>query len=147
MAGNEGSAAALAKVLAHPARRRIPRLLQAKPGCIGGDFVGVVGLALSTVSEHLRVLKATGIITGEIDGPRICSALKPAALAPLADFIAGLTPTAGSACCVPTAKDTQGQDTLICLRLPSLLTCFPLPGPDRAGIFQFRIGLGIGELT
>ncbi|PKQ06516.1 MAG: transcriptional regulator, partial [Alphaproteobacteria bacterium HGW-Alphaproteobacteria-10] len=47
-----------AKALAHPARLRILRLLLATPGCIGGDIVEAVGLAQSTVSEHLRILKA-----------------------------------------------------------------------------------------
>jgi ArsR family transcriptional regulator len=63
--------------------------------------VDAVGLAQSTVSEHLRILKAASIITGEIDGPRICYALNPSALAPLADFIDGLTPPPGETCCVP----------------------------------------------
>jgi ArsR family transcriptional regulator, arsenate/arsenite/antimonite-responsive transcriptional repressor len=102
MAGDEAEIAALAKALAHPARLRIVRLLQATPGCIGGDIVGAVGLAQSTVSEHLRILKAAGVITGEIDGPRVCYALNPPALAPLADLLAGLTPPDG-ACCVPEA--------------------------------------------
>ena len=96
----------LAKALAHPARLRILRLLQATPGCIGGDIVDAVGLAQSTVSEHLRILKAAGIISGEIDGPRVCYALNPDALAPLAAFIASLTPPPGDACCVPTRKET-----------------------------------------
>ena len=93
--------AALAKALAHPARIRILRLLQATPGCIGGDIVGAVGLAQSTVSEHLRILKSAGVITGEIDGPRVCYALNPAALTPLADLIMGLTPPPDGACCIP----------------------------------------------
>ena len=96
----------LAKALAHPARIRILRLLLATPGCIGGDIVDAVGLAQSTVSEHLRILKAAGIISGEIDGPRVCYALNPDALAPLAEFIASLTPPPGDACCVPTRKET-----------------------------------------
>lgn len=96
----------LAKSLAHPARIRILRLLQATPGCIGGEIVGAVGLAQSTVSEHLRILKANGVITGEIDGPRICYALNPGALAPLAEFIASLTPPPGDACCVPSIEET-----------------------------------------
>lgn len=91
----------LARALAHPARLRILRLLQATPGCIGGDIVEAVGLAQSTVSEHLRILKAAGLITGEIAGPRICYALNPGALWPLAAFIDGLTPPGGDACCVP----------------------------------------------
>lgn len=106
MATDETRTAALAKALAHPARIRILRLLQATPGCIGGDIVGAVGLAQSTVSEHLRILKAAGVITGEIDGPRVCYALNPAALAPLADLIMGLTPPVGGACCIPEQKET-----------------------------------------
>jgi ArsR family transcriptional regulator len=98
---DETSVAALAKALAHPARIRILRLLQATPGCIGGDIVDAVGLAQSTVSEHLRILKTAGVITGDIDGPRICYALNPLALAPLIDFVAGLTPPPAGACCVP----------------------------------------------
>ena len=106
MAVDETTTAALAKALAHPARIRILRLLQATPGCIGGDIVGAVGLAQSTVSEHLRILKSAGVITGEIDGPRVCYALNPAALAPLADLILGLTPPPDGACCIPVQKET-----------------------------------------
>jgi ArsR family transcriptional regulator len=95
---------ALAKALAHPARIRILRVLLATPGCIGGTIVGAVGLAQSTVSEHLRILKSAGVISGEIDGPRICYALDPAALQPLASFIASLVPTEGDLCCQPDGK-------------------------------------------
>lgn len=93
--------AELAKALAHPARLRILRLLLASPGCIGGDIVDAVGLAQSTVSEHLRILKAAGVITGEISGPRTCYALNPAALEPLGVFIGALTPPPDDGCCVP----------------------------------------------
>lgn len=90
----------LAKALAHPARLRILRLLARTPGCIGGDIVEAVGLAQSTVSEHLRILKAAGVITGEIDGPRVCYALEPLVLAALTDFIATLIPLGDAKCCV-----------------------------------------------
>jgi ArsR family transcriptional regulator len=97
----ETTIADLARALAHPARLRILRLLPETPGCIGGKIVGAVGLAQSTVSEHLRILKAAGVITGEIAGPRICYALNPAALAPLAGFIGALTPPPAAApCCL-----------------------------------------------
>ena len=95
----------LAKALGHPARIRIVRLLMATPGCIGGDIVNAVGLAQSTVSEHLRILKAAGIISGEISGPKVCYALTPDALAPLAYFIAALTPPPETGCCLPAAED------------------------------------------
>ena len=99
--------AELARALAHPARLRILRLLLATPGCIGGDIVDAVGLAQSTVSEHLRILKATGLITGEIAGPRTCYALNPAALAPLAGFLAALAPPPGGACRIPDEKENR----------------------------------------
>ncbi|PKP69497.1 metalloregulator ArsR/SmtB family transcription factor [Paracoccus kondratievae] len=94
-----------AKALAHPARLRILRLLLATPGCIGGDIVEAVGLAQSTVSEHLRILKAAGVITGEISGPRTCYALNPAALEPLAEFIGTLTAPSAAVCCMPDEKE------------------------------------------
>lgn len=106
MHATEDELAALAKALAHPARIRILRLLLATPGCIGGDIVEAVGLAQSTVSEHLRLLRAAGIIHGEIDGPRICYALNPASLEPLAALIAGLAPPERDACCLPAGRGT-----------------------------------------
>ena len=86
--------AAIAKALGHPARLRILRLLARTPGCIGGDIVEAVGLAQSTVSEHLRILKDTGVITGRIDPPRVCYSLCPGALGPLAKLITDLESSA-----------------------------------------------------
>jgi ArsR family transcriptional regulator len=107
MGANDNGLAAVAKALAHPARIRIVRLLQSTPGCIGGEIVGAVGLAQSTVSEHLRILKSAGVITGEIDGPRVCYALNTTALVPLTDFIASLTPPPDGACCIPEVKESR----------------------------------------
>lgn len=87
--------ARLAKALGHPARLGTVRMLHERQRCIGCDIVERIGLAQSTISEHLRILKAAGIITGEIEGPRVCYALDPAALAPLRRFldeIAGAPP-------------------------------------------------------
>ncbi len=99
---NDDTLATLAKALGHPARLRILRLLLATPGCIGGDIVEAVGLAQSTVSEHLRILKAAGAVRGEIDGPRVCYALNPEAFGALAAFAEILAKAAPSeACCMP----------------------------------------------
>lgn len=93
--------AGLAKALAHPARLRILRLVLSTPGCIGGDIVDAVGLAQSTVSEHLRILKTAGIISGDITGPRVCYELVPGALGPLMDLIGDLDQATDDAgCCV-----------------------------------------------
>ncbi len=88
--GSAEAIAGLAKALAHPARIHIIRLLLAKQSCIGCDIVDQVGLAQSTVSEHLRILKAAGVIVGEIERPRICYSLNPASLAPLAALLAAI---------------------------------------------------------
>ena len=79
--------AALAKALGHPARLGVIRMLHERQSCIGCDIVEVIGLAQSTISEHLRILKAAGIITGEIESPRVCYSLKPTALEPLRHFL------------------------------------------------------------
>ncbi len=79
--------ALIAKALAHPARIGIVRLLHQKQACIGCDIVDEIGLAQSTTSEHLRILKAAGIITGEIEHPRVCYSLNPKALVLLRRFL------------------------------------------------------------
>ncbi len=84
--------AGLARALGHPARIRIVRTLVDKQACIGCDLVNEIGLAQSTVSEHLRILKAAGIIAGEIEHPRVCYSLNPRALQPLREFLATAGP-------------------------------------------------------
>lgn len=80
--------AAIAKALGHPARIRILLTLLARQSCIGCDLVAETGLAASTTSEHLRILKDAGLIGGDIVHPRICYYLEPAAVAPLRAFLA-----------------------------------------------------------
>jgi ArsR family transcriptional regulator len=105
---DEVGLAALAKALAHPARIHIVQLLLEKQSCIGCDIVEEVGLAQSTVSEHLRFLKAAGVITGEIERPRVCYSLNPEALAPLAGLLNAILDRGaegtldGSICCPET---------------------------------------------
>lgn len=84
--------AALAKALAHPARLNIIKMLHERQSCIGCDIVDQIGLAQSTVSEHLRILKAVGIVTGEIEGPRVCYALASATLEPLRALLNAIIP-------------------------------------------------------
>ncbi len=79
--------AGLAKALAHPARLRIVETLLRRQTCIGCDIVEEIGLAASTTSEHLRILKAAGIIIGEITPPRVCYSLNPASVVPLSEFL------------------------------------------------------------
>lgn len=82
--------AVLARALGHPARVRVLRLLARREGCIGCDIVADLELAQSTVSEHLRILKAAGLVEGAVDGPRVCYRLSRQGLARLKALIAAL---------------------------------------------------------
>ncbi|MGE3682655.1 MAG: ArsR/SmtB family transcription factor [Bdellovibrionales bacterium] len=66
----EVNLADFAKALSHPARIAILAILAEKRECICGDLVWDLPLAQSTVSQHLKALKAVGLIKGSIDGPR-----------------------------------------------------------------------------
>jgi DNA-binding transcriptional ArsR family regulator len=67
--------AGYAKALAHPARVAILRILSKRQACVCGDIVEELPLSQSTVSQHLKELKAAGLIKGEIEGPRVCYCL------------------------------------------------------------------------
>jgi len=82
--------AKLGWALAHPARVRIVRLLLNRTSCMCGEIVEEMPLAQSTVSQHLKILKETGLVQGEIDGPRVCYCINKAALATLKKLIADL---------------------------------------------------------
>ncbi len=80
----EQELAQLAKVFSHPARVAIVKLLAEKQGCIVGDIAQEYPfLSRTTVSQHLQELKNAGIITGEIEGVKICYCLNMQALASL----------------------------------------------------------------
>ena len=79
----EQETAALAKALGHPARVRIMRLLLGHDACYCGQLVDELGLAQATVSQHLKMLRDAGLITGEIEGPRTCYCASRARLAEL----------------------------------------------------------------
>ena len=82
--------AKLSWALAHPARVRIVRLLLSRISCICGEIVEEMPLAQSTVSQHLKILKETGLVQGEIDGPRVCYCINKDALAKLKKLVADL---------------------------------------------------------
>lgn len=78
---DDHSLAMLCKALSHPARIRIVEHLKAVDQCICGEIVGILPLAQSTVSQHLKILKAAGLVLGEISGPRTCYCLDKERLA------------------------------------------------------------------
>lgn len=62
----------LAKVLGHPARIAILRILAERQTCICGEIVEVLPLAQSTVSQHLKELLQAELIQGSVDGLKSC---------------------------------------------------------------------------
>lgn len=67
--------AAVFKALGHPARLRIVEALQQDERCVC-ELVEAVGSGWSTVSRHLGVLKAAGIIGDEKRGLQVFYRLK-----------------------------------------------------------------------
>ena len=66
------SLAVACKALSHPARLAILQTLALRGNCICGEIVDVMPLSQATVSQHLKILKNAGLITGEIDGTKSC---------------------------------------------------------------------------
>ena len=57
-----------AKLLSHPARITIVKLLAEKKMCISGDIALELPLSRATVCQHLQELKNVDLIRGEISG-------------------------------------------------------------------------------
>jgi ArsR family transcriptional regulator, arsenate/arsenite/antimonite-responsive transcriptional repressor len=89
-APDDATLASMAKAVAHPARVKILRVLDARQACVTGDVVAELDLAQSTVSEHLRILREAGLVQGEIEGPRTRYCIDPTGIARLKAGIAAL---------------------------------------------------------
>ena len=61
----------LAKAMAHPARIAILQYLSNRKSCVNGTLVAELGLAQSTISQHLLELKELGLIRGSIEGATV----------------------------------------------------------------------------
>ena len=67
--------ASVAKALGHPARIAILQYLISVDACVCGDIVDKIGLAQSTISQHLKELKKVELIQGNIEGTSVCYCL------------------------------------------------------------------------
>lgn len=63
--------ARFAKALGHPARIKIMEILSDQSCCYSGDMFEELPIARSTLSQHLKELKDSGLIQGEINPPKI----------------------------------------------------------------------------
>jgi DNA-binding transcriptional ArsR family regulator len=83
--------ARIAKALGHPARISILQELGNQQSCQCGQLANTMGLAQSTISQHLKELKNAGIIQGSIEETRICYCLSPEKLKELMRFLSHIT--------------------------------------------------------
>ena len=75
--------AAACKALSHPARLAILEAIARRGTCICGEIVDVMPLSQATVSQHLKVLREAGLVSGTVDGPRSCYCVNSEALGKL----------------------------------------------------------------
>lgn len=87
---NDQQLAALCKALGNPHRVHILRFLASQRACLAGEISDQLPIAASTVSQHLTHLKRSGLITGEVDGPRRCYCIDPAVVTQLKTLVAAL---------------------------------------------------------
>ncbi|KQZ33039.1 ArsR family transcriptional regulator [Mesorhizobium sp. Root552] len=94
-AADAAALAAKLAALAHPARIEILRHLAAHRSCCCGQVVERLDLAQSTVSQHLKILVAVGLVRFEADGQRSRYAVNREQLAAISGALATFT----KSCC------------------------------------------------
>lgn len=92
------------QALAHPVRLKILRLLACRDACCCKDVVGEVDLAQSTVSQHLKILVESGLVTYRPDRQSSRYSLDRAKLVNLASSVNGLV---DSCCNAPLVLETR----------------------------------------
>lgn len=68
---NQKRTARFAKAMGHPVRMYILEILSRQTCCYSGDLSEVLPIAKSTLSQHLKELKKSGLIQGVIEPPKI----------------------------------------------------------------------------
>lgn len=63
--------ARFAKAMGHPARIAILQFLAKRTTCYFGDIHEELPIAKATVSQHLKELKDSGLIQGELEAPKV----------------------------------------------------------------------------
>jgi len=98
---SQNQLANMAKALGHPARIAILEALIKRQACICSDMVEELSLAQATVSQHLKELKAVGLIKGEIEGTSVCYCINEPVWEQARDMLLNLftSSTTTSKCC------------------------------------------------
>lgn len=67
---NTEQMAKIFKALGHPTRVKIIQHLIDINTCVCGEIVDIFPFSQSTISQHLKLLKESGIVCGDVEGPR-----------------------------------------------------------------------------
>ncbi len=87
---NTEQLAQIFKALGHPTRVKIIEHLIDINTCVCGEIVDIFPQSQSTISQHLKFLKESGIVCGEIEGPKTYFCVDKAVLKQLKDYIKNL---------------------------------------------------------
>ena len=66
---------AMFKAMGNPIRYEMMEYMLKFPGCNTANIVDHLPIAQATVSQHLKVLKEAGLVSGEFEGPATCYCL------------------------------------------------------------------------
>ena len=78
------------KALGHPTRIKIVEHLIQINTCVCGEIVDIFPFSQSTISQHLKLLKESGIVCGEIEGPKTYFCVDKAVLNQIKTYIKNL---------------------------------------------------------
>ena len=78
------------KALGHPTRVKIVEHLIKINSCVCGEIVNIFPFSQSTISQHLKLLKESGIVHGEIEGPKTCYCVDFEVLNKLKKYVSNL---------------------------------------------------------
>ena len=82
--------AGICKALGHPTRLKIVEYLIDIDTCVCKDIVDIFPFSQSTISQHLKLLKESGIVCGEVEGPKTHFCVDKAVLHQLKSYIQNL---------------------------------------------------------
>lgn len=88
--GRQNATANMLRALGHPARIAIIEHLLKVNSCICGDIVNELPLSQPTVSQHLKELKAAGLIKGTVEGKTVCYCIDEKAMEKLVFYFADI---------------------------------------------------------
>jgi predicted transcriptional regulator len=89
----------LFKALGNPARLAIITYLIKQKSCVCGEIVDEIPLAQPTISQHLKELKAVGLIQGTVSGKSICYCINPAVVQLVINLFEGWNEQITNKCC------------------------------------------------